>query len=96
MKIRFIGIYGWSEMYYKYKTWGLIKELVAGCNVLLIIGGGFNEIFLYEEKQGGVPREQRYLDDFREVFEMCGFRDIGAVGLWFVWERGRKVENNIG
>lgn len=50
MKIRFIGIYGWSEMYYKYKTWGLIKELVAGCNVLLIIGGGFNEIFSYEEK----------------------------------------------
>ncbi|KAA3489552.1 reverse transcriptase [Gossypium australe] len=47
------------------------------------------------EKSGGVPREDRRMEAFREVLEECQLEDIGYSGVWFTWERGNFVNNNI-
>lgn len=32
---------------------------------------------------------------FRETLEECDLYDLGFLGQWFTWERGRLVDNNI-
>ena len=40
----------------------------------------FNEIIRSHEKIGGRQRPARQMEDFREVLDECGFRDLGFVG----------------
>jgi hypothetical protein len=37
------------------------------------------------EKQGGAPRQQKYMDRFKEALEDCGLDDLGFVGDPFTW-----------
>jgi hypothetical protein len=47
--------------------------------------GDFNEILLVCEKEGGQPRQQGYMDQFREALEECELTDLGFVGDSFTW-----------
>ena len=33
--------------------------------------------------------------DYREVLEDCRLEDLGFLGNWYTWERGRKEANDI-
>ncbi|KAA3486342.1 reverse transcriptase [Gossypium australe] len=55
----------------------------------------FNEIMYDFEKKGGVPRDERRMEVFREVLAECGLVDMGFSGRWFTWERGNLPETNI-
>ncbi|XP_021773354.1 uncharacterized protein LOC110737301 [Chenopodium quinoa] len=92
---RTIGIYGWPEQNNKHLTWSLRYSLKASCNLPCIMFGDFNEIMSMSEKEGGVPRGDRLMDDFREAMDNCALRDLGFKGSVFTWERGNSMETFV-
>lgn len=50
-----------------------------------IVRGDFNKIVAHSEKERGVMRRQKLIDDFREVIDFCGFIDPGYKGDDFTW-----------
>ena len=44
---------------------------------------------------GGVPRPQRQIYGFREVVNVCGFKDLGYSGLDFTWCNMQEGENRV-
>lgn len=50
---RFIGLYGWPEEFNKHKTWDLMRVLCEHTQLPIVVGGDFNEILEYGEKEGG-------------------------------------------
>ncbi|KAA3472860.1 reverse transcriptase [Gossypium australe] len=62
---------------------------------LWFVCGDFNEIMYGFEKKGGIPRDERRMEVFREVLADCGLMDVGFSAKWFTWERGNLPENNI-
>ena len=83
-----VGIYGWPEASNKHLTWSLMKELRDSVTVPIIFFGDFNEILHASEKDGGAARRESHMNDFREVVELCGIRDLGFRGGTFTWRRG--------
>ena len=57
-----------------------------------LVLGGFNEILYNSEKEGGVPRPQRYMQAFHDALSDCGLGDMGYEGDRFTWQRGRVRE----
>ena len=47
--------------------------------------GDFNEILFSHEKQGGVPRIHRYMQNFRDALDFCNLHDLGFEGDVFTW-----------
>lgn len=92
---RFVGVYGWPKEEDKHRTWSLLRYLCGEADVPVILGGDFNEIMSYEEKEGGSNRERREMVKFREVADDCNLKDLGYGGLWYTWERGTSVETRI-
>ncbi|KAA3461725.1 Exo_endo_phos domain-containing protein [Gossypium australe] len=60
-----------------------------------LVEGDFNEILYSFEKSGGVQRDNKRMEAFRETLEDCQLVDIGFSGVWFTWERGNLPETNI-
>ncbi|KAA3464778.1 reverse transcriptase [Gossypium australe] len=50
---------------------------------------------LGNNKPGGQIREERQIEAFRKVLEDCDLTDLGFFGQWYMWEKGRLVNNNI-
>ncbi|KAA3475803.1 reverse transcriptase [Gossypium australe] len=84
---RFTGFYGSPYLKDKSAVWDLFRRLGQERD--------FNEILYGFEKKGGVQREQRRMDAFRDTLEECQLMDIGYSGTWFTWERGNLLETNI-
>lgn len=82
---RFVGIYGCPDSSNKYRTWELIRKLCEESDKPILLGGDYNEILAYEEKEGGAESERRDMGCFREVVDECGIRDLGYKGQWFTW-----------
>ncbi|XP_040379850.1 uncharacterized protein LOC121054416 [Oryza brachyantha] len=57
--------------------------------------GDFNEILDASEQFGGVGRLERQMDGFRDVVVVCGFHDLGYVGLPYTWDNRQKGDKNI-
>ena len=49
--------------------------------------GDFNEIIRQGEKLGGVIRNHRQMQLFRDVLDECGFLDLGFLGSRFTWSK---------
>ncbi|KAK5840246.1 hypothetical protein PVK06_009135 [Gossypium arboreum] len=92
---RFTGFYGSSYLKNKNTAWDLLKRLGQEHNHPWLVSGDFNEILYSFEKNGGVQRDQRRMEAFREVLEECQLMDIGYSEVWFTWERGNFPETNI-
>lgn len=89
-KWRFVGIYGWAKEEEKHHTWALMRQLCRDSSRPILVGGDFNEILSYDEKEGGVNRVRREMDNFRDVMNDLSLRDLGYNGLWYTWERGNS------
>ena len=50
-----------------------------------ICAGDFNEITRAHEKLGGRLRPFRQMQDFRDMLNECGFKDLGYVGGKYTW-----------
>lgn len=44
-----------------------------------------NQILFEEEKEGGAPRGQREMHEFREALDDCRLKDLGFFGKLFTW-----------
>lgn len=61
----------------------------------LLIGGDFNEIMSYGEKEGGVDRTRRNMVSFQETVDDHMLHDLGFMGPWYTWERGNTIATRI-
>lgn len=48
------------------------------------MGGDFNEILSYEEKEGGADSERRAIEGFRDILYDCDIRGNGGA-RWHLW-----------
>ena len=53
--------------------------------------GDFNEILFNYEKEGGPPRVERCMEDFRKALEDCDLHDLGFTGDPFTWRNNHHV-----
>ncbi|KAA3460602.1 reverse transcriptase [Gossypium australe] len=86
-KWRFTGFYGSPYERNRNNSWEELRSLYTGERFHWFVCGDFNE--------GGVPRDERRMEVFREVLADCGLMDMGFSGRWFKWERGNLPETNI-
>ncbi|KAA3465353.1 reverse transcriptase [Gossypium australe] len=92
---RFTGFYGSLYDSNKNDSWNLLQKLGEDKTHPWLVYRDFNEILYSSEKSGGIAREERKMESFREVLEECRLEDIGYSGVWFTWERGNFAETNI-
>ncbi|XP_075661151.1 uncharacterized protein LOC142630978 [Castanea sativa] len=85
---RFTGFYGESETTNHHLSWSYLRRLKNRNAIPWLCSGDFNEITRSHEKLGGRNRPARQMEDFRDVLDECGFRDLGFVGGKFTWCNG--------
>jgi hypothetical protein len=82
---RFTGIYGDPSSDKKENTWKVLRTLKHQNNRQWLCVGDFNEFLYACEKEGGVPRPQSCMDNFKKALEECELDDLGFVGDAFTW-----------
>ena len=92
---RLTRIYGEPEVNRRKDTWRLLRELAEQQDLPWCCFGDFNEILWDQEKSRQSLKKERQMIEFKEVLEDCMLEDLGFVGHWYTWEKGRHVENNI-
>jgi hypothetical protein len=92
---RFTGVYGEPDWRYKEQTWTDLRTLFV-CNNLMpwFLVGDFNEILFDSEKEGGLLRPQRYMQNFRDALEDCQLQDMAYIGDRFTWRR-RSIRERL-
>ncbi|KAA3480199.1 reverse transcriptase [Gossypium australe] len=94
-KWRLTGFYGSPYANDREEAWNLLKRLHNQGEYPWMVCGDFNEIIYNFEKKGGLPRDEKKMEEFRQVLEECQLADLGYSGNWFTWERGNLPETNI-
>ena len=90
---RLTGVYGEPDWNHKDRTWSDLRNLYASNNAMpWILLGDFNEILYDSEKEGGNPRPQRFMQNFRDALDDCNLEDFPYIGDRFTWRRGRIRE----
>jgi len=51
-----------------------------------LCAGDFNEVLEAHEQIGGRVWPERQMDGLREVMDVCGFTDLGYIGLPYTWD----------
>ncbi|KAA3470848.1 reverse transcriptase [Gossypium australe] len=77
------------------ESWNTLKSLRNNEEQSWFVCGDFNEIIYGFKKKGGLPREKKRMEDFRNALEDCQLIDVGYSGNWFTWERGNLPKTNI-
>ena len=84
---RFTGFYGQPDTSKREETWQIL-EAFGHSNVLpWLCIGDYNEILSNSEKLGGQLRPARQMDRFREIVDLCQFRDLGYTRARYTWSR---------
>ncbi|KAA3490345.1 reverse transcriptase [Gossypium australe] len=89
------GFYGDPDARRHIESWNLLRSLSREQSLPWVVVGDFNEIANYFKKKGGRLRAERKMIEFRMALEDCNLNDLGYVGRWFTWERGKFATSNI-
>ncbi|KAH1120608.1 hypothetical protein J1N35_003768 [Gossypium stocksii] len=92
---RLTGFYGNPDERHRNQSWNLLRSLDNDRSWPWLVVGDFNEIMHSYEKKGGRLKSELQMSDFCDVLEYYGLNDLGFLGRWFTWERGRFVSTNI-
>ncbi|KAK8332045.1 hypothetical protein V6Z12_A10G114500 [Gossypium hirsutum] len=92
---RLTGFYGNPDSRSRNESWNLLRQLSHDCSVPWVVLGDFSEITNSFEKKGGRLQSARQMKDFQMALEDYSLNDLGFVGRWFTWERGRVFATNI-
>ncbi|KAH1074512.1 hypothetical protein J1N35_026840 [Gossypium stocksii] len=92
---RLTGFYKNLEERCREGSWELLKHLSHDQIIPWVVVEDFNEITNSFEKKSGRLRSERQMDAFRSTLEFCNLNDLGFIGRWFTWERGRFAHTNI-
>ena len=85
-----IGIYGEPSSDTKHLTWEYLSSVHNMVDLPWIVLGDFNEILMGSEKDGGVVRSQRCMQNFQNSVDDCNLFDMGFVGDICIWRRGKN------
>jgi hypothetical protein len=77
---RFTGFYGEPKWEDRHLSWDRLRGLNNRHGMPWIVIGDFNEIMYSDEKEGGNPRPQGYMQAFRDVLSDCELFDLGFNG----------------
>ncbi|KAL4318902.1 hypothetical protein GQ457_18G009340 [Hibiscus cannabinus] len=78
-------MHGRSESALKKHNWALIDRLRDTSPLPWLLGGDFNEILTFSEKQGGNRKPHHQLTDFRECLLRNDLVDCKPSRGWFTW-----------
>lgn len=92
---RFTGFYGESRRELRHRSWDLMKFLQNQSNLPWICAGDFNEVLEATEQFGGLVRPERQMEGFREAVAVCGFTDLGFIGLPYTWDNRQEGDRNV-
>ncbi|KAL8156414.1 hypothetical protein AgCh_001488 [Apium graveolens] len=92
---RYTGFYGCPERGRRQESWNLLKDLAGRSNLPWCIIGDFNDMMSADEKRRGRPHPFHLIQDFVDVVNECGLRDLGYVGDKYTWEKSRGKPNWI-
>lgn len=84
---RFTGFYGQPDTNKREETWQILEAFGRHNTLPWLCIGDYNEILCNSEKLGGQFRPERQMDRFREVVDVCQFRDSGFLGARYTWSR---------
>nr|POE90445.1 hypothetical protein CFP56_43119 [Quercus suber] len=82
---RLTGFYGNPDTHGRTESWACLSQLAATTNLLWVCVGDFNEVLSVTEKQGGMGRPFRQINNFRNCVNSCGLKDMVYMGSWFTW-----------
>ncbi|XP_021842437.2 uncharacterized protein [Spinacia oleracea] len=82
---RLTCFYGWASAPDKHLSWELLRSIRNASLLPWLVVGDMNQILFEAEKEGGQPRSQREMDEFREAMDECGLIDLGYFGKPFTW-----------
>jgi hypothetical protein len=85
---RFTGFYGEPKWQERHLTWQHLRDLHSQSNLPWLVMGDINEILYSIEKEGGNPRPEHLMQNFRDAIEDCNLADFGYTGHKFTWHRG--------
>lgn len=94
-KWHFTGFYGEARRELRYRSWDCLRMLNDQSSLLWLCVGDFNEILHATEQFGGVGRSERQMEGFREAVAMCGFSDLGFIGLPYTWDNRQDDDHNV-
>jgi hypothetical protein len=92
---RFTGFYGEARRERRHRSWELMEFLSTQSMAPWFCAGDFNEILDAHEQFGGVTRPESQMDGFRNAVSMCGFTDLGFIGLPYTWDNRQQDGHNI-
>ncbi|XP_050211481.1 uncharacterized protein LOC126661668 [Mercurialis annua] len=82
---RFTGFYGNPTQSQRIHSWMLLKRLKDLFSGPWVCGGDFNEILDASEKDGGNPRPEYLIRNFKESLEYCELFDTNVSEKGFSW-----------
>lgn len=85
-KWRFSGFYGEARRELRHRSWECLKMLNDSCSLPWLCVGDFNEILHANEQIGGARRSERQMEGFCDTVSVCGFNDLGYIGLPYTWD----------
>lgn len=71
----------------------LLRNLCENVHTPIYIGGDFNEILSYDEKEGDCIRSA--IPEFWEMLDDCDLKDLGFEGQWYTWEHGLTAQTRV-
>ena len=86
---RATGFYGQPDAGKRFISWQLLEILKEQSTLPWIVFEDFNEILHPGEKIGGLDRDAKQMEDFRECLSRCGLLDLGYFGHHYTWCNGR-------
>lgn len=91
----FTGFYGESKKELRYRSWDCLKFLEGQRALPWLCAGDFNEILEAHEQIGGLVRPKRQMSGFQDAVSVCGFTDLGFIGLPYTWDNRQQGDRNI-
>jgi hypothetical protein len=85
-KWRFTGFYGAARRELRHRSWDCLRLLNSRARLPSLCAWDFNETLVAEEQFGGKRRSERQMEGFREAVDLCGFTDLGFIGLPYTWD----------
>ncbi|KAL0388103.1 UNVERIFIED_CONTAM: putative mitochondrial protein [Sesamum radiatum] len=82
---RFSGVYGEPDTQKRVHFWALLRQLHFQSSRPWLCAGDFNEILAHSEKEGGPPRAEWQIRNFRDCLSDCDLHDLGFRGPDFTW-----------
>ena len=80
---RLTSFYGRPKDHRKHESWNYLRHLHSRASLSWVCVRDYNEILTSNEKQGGILKAGRLMEDFRCALLHCGLIDLGFSGNKF-------------